>query len=306
MRMALGLAILVVSFGPPWAMAADELGLKVATWNLEHLAEANGSGCKPRDDADYAKLRAYAERLNADVVGFQEVETAAAAARVFGPAIYDIVMSGQPYPSPTGGCRGKEGLKLLPQRTGFAVRKGVAYSVNPPLEALNINREGGPLRWGVDITVEGEQPIRILNVHLKSGCPRGAKPSDDDCPVIFRQAPIVEEWIDARERAGETFLAIGDFNRILDPNGAEVWLTWDDLDPAGLDLHVAAHEAVGGPISPACDNGRYADFIDHIVLSDRAVKRWDHSSFRELAYSEVGNEMPSDHCPVSISISVQP
>jgi exonuclease III len=284
-------------------VAAAEGTIKIATWNLEHLAATNGTGCRPREDADYAKLRSYADRLDADVVGFQEVETEGAAARVFDPARYDIVMSGQPYPSPSGGCRGKDGLKLLPQRTGFAIKKSVAYAVNPPLEALNTNREGGPLRWGVDITIEGKRPIRILNVHLKSGCPKGAKPSDDDCPVLFRQAPIVEDWIDARERASETFLAIGDFNRILDPNDSEVWLTWDDLDPAGLDLHVAAHEAVGGPISPACNNGRYKEFIDHIVMSDRAAKRWDRSSFRELVYEEVDEQRPSDHCPVAITIT---
>lgn len=296
------LAISCVAFAAAPARAAEG-PIKIATWNLENLAEANGTGCRPRDDADYGKLRNYAERLDADVVGFQEVETEGAAARVFDPAQYDIVMSGQPYPSPSGGCRGKDGLKLLPQRTGFAIKKGVPYTVNPPLEDLNINREGGPLRWGVDITIEGKRPLRILNVHLKSGCPRGAKPSDEDCPVIFRQAPIVEDWIDSRERAGETFLAIGDFNRILDPNDSEVWLTWDDLDPAGLDLHVAAHEALGGPISPACNNGRYKEFIDHIVLSDRAFERWNRSTFKEIVYDEGGEDAPSDHCPISIAIT---
>jgi exonuclease III len=301
-RLMLALAVGWIAFSAPPAFAADDT-IKIATWNLEHLAEANGAGCRPRDDADYAKLRSYADRLDADIIGFQEVETGGAAARVFDPERYDIVMSGQPYPSPSGGCRGKDGLKLLPQRTGFAIRKGVAYSVNPPLEALNINREGGPLRWGVDITVEGKRAIRILNVHLKSGCSRGAKPSDDDCSVLFRQAPIVEDWIDARERAGETFLAIGDFNRILDPNDSEVWLSWDDLDPTGLNLHVAAHEAEGGPISPACNNGRYKDFIDHIVMSDRAAMRWDSMSFRELVYEEIEDEKPSDHCPVAITMT---
>jgi hypothetical protein len=57
--------------------------IRLATWNLEHLAERDGAGCRPRIEADYAMLRAHAERLEADVVAFQEVESAAAARRVF-------------------------------------------------------------------------------------------------------------------------------------------------------------------------------------------------------------------------------
>ena len=286
------------------AQTAAAEDLKIATWNLEHLAEADGAGCRPRDEADYALLRAYAERLDADVIALQEVETAAAAARVFDPDTYVIVMSDQPYPPPLGECRGLEGQKIQPQRTGFAIRKGVAFTLNPPLEALNVHRNGGaPLRWGVDVTLEGKRPLRLLGVHLKSGCSAGNDPDDEDCPVLLSQVPAVEDWIDAREKAGETFLVLGDFNRRLQPNDLEVWLAWDDLDPKGLDLHVAALEAEGGPRSPQCNGGKYPDFIDHVVLSDRAFRRWDRSTFRELAYAELGDAAPSDHCPVAVNIA---
>jgi endonuclease/exonuclease/phosphatase family metal-dependent hydrolase len=278
-------------------------GLKLATWNLEHLAEADGQGCRPRTEADYAKLRAYAEMLDADVIALQEVESAAAAARVFDPAKYEIVMSGQPYPPPSGTCGGDSAQTFRPQRTGFAIRKGIAFKVNAPLEALDVGREGRPLRWGVDVTLEGKQPLRLLGVHLKSGCSAGNAPSDDDCPPLMAQVPIVEGWIDARESAGEAFAILGDFNRRLKPADAEVWQTWDDGDPKGLDLHIAALEAEGGPRSPGCDGGRYPDFIDHVVLSDRAFKRWDTASFAELVYAERGDAMPSDHCPVAVTVS---
>ena len=59
--------------------------LRIASWNLEHLAEADGLGCRPRKEAEYAALRGYAEQLGADVIAFEEVESAAAAARVFPP-----------------------------------------------------------------------------------------------------------------------------------------------------------------------------------------------------------------------------
>jgi hypothetical protein len=38
-------------------------------------------------------------------------------------------------------------------------------------------------------------------------------------------------------------------------------------------------------------------------LSDRAFKRWDRASFAELVYAERGDGMPSDHCPVAVTVS---
>lgn len=64
---------------PPTSTAGT---ITLAAWNMEHLAEANGSGCRPRTDADYAAMRAYVADLNADVIAFQEVESKAAAERV--------------------------------------------------------------------------------------------------------------------------------------------------------------------------------------------------------------------------------
>lgn len=45
--------------------------LRIATWNLEHLAERNGEGCRPRAEADYATLRRHVTELNADVIRFR-------------------------------------------------------------------------------------------------------------------------------------------------------------------------------------------------------------------------------------------
>lgn len=65
--------------------------LTLVAWNMEHLAEADGSGCRPRTEADYAAMRGYVTGLGADVIAFQEVESRAAAERVFDPAIYTVV-----------------------------------------------------------------------------------------------------------------------------------------------------------------------------------------------------------------------
>jgi exonuclease III len=72
MRMtALFLAAMLVTTGA----AAHEL--KVATWNIEHLRDGIGEGPNPRDQADFDRLEAYAEILDADVIAFQEVENQA-------------------------------------------------------------------------------------------------------------------------------------------------------------------------------------------------------------------------------------
>ena len=53
--------------------------LKLAAWNMEHLAERDGTGCRPWTEADYAAMRGYVAELDADVIAFQEVESKAAA-----------------------------------------------------------------------------------------------------------------------------------------------------------------------------------------------------------------------------------
>jgi endonuclease/exonuclease/phosphatase family metal-dependent hydrolase len=86
--------------------------IRLATWNIEHLAERNGTGCRPRTDEDYAQLRAHAERLGADVIALQEVESARAAARVFPEDRWTIVMSERPASTRSGYCRGTSGATI--------------------------------------------------------------------------------------------------------------------------------------------------------------------------------------------------
>lgn len=81
----------------------------------------------------------------------------------------------------------------------------------------------------------------------------------------------------------------------------EVWQAWNTRG----DLHIAALDSDGGARKPGCDGGKYAEFIDQVVLSESAFQRWDKTSFGELVYDERGEAMPSDHCPVAVTIRVQ-
>ncbi len=276
----------------PGTSAAAGPSLKLASWNTEHLAEANGSGCRPRTDADYMAMRAYVADLGADVIAIQEVESQAAAERVFDPATYTVVVEERIGTDRGGECRGQPGLTINAQRIGFAVRKGIPFDRQPDFTAVQV---GNPdLRSGVDLIVRprGGEPIRVLSVHLKSGCSSGDR--NEACPVLFEQVPVMERWIDARAAEGVRFAILGDFNRRLAMPNDSVWADWDDASPANADLALAS-----GDQSARC-NPRYRDFIDIIVLDRRATE--DLRAFEEKTFEGEGL---SDHCAVSARLGVR-
>jgi endonuclease/exonuclease/phosphatase family metal-dependent hydrolase len=269
--------------------------VRLATWNLEHLAEADGTGCRPRTEADYALLRSHVRRLNADVVALQEVESARAAYRVFPESEWVVVMSDRPLSQRSGFCRGSEGATIRRQDVGFAIRKSIPFKRNPDLAALAL---GDPdLRWGVDVTLDLPRPVRLLAIHLKSGCNAGRDPQDRDCGILFQQLPVLESWIDARARAGEHFAVLGDWNRRTAIAGDEFLSAVSDDDPPGGRLIMTNEGRAATCVS------RYRDFIDHIAVGERAAQRIVPGSFVEYTYEDVPEqEHPSDHCPSLIEL----
>lgn len=265
--------------------------LKLATWNLEHLAEHDGSGCRARVEADYAALRAVVDRLDADVIAFEEVENLAAARRVFTPDEYTIAMSTRPDHVRAGFCRrdATSGPTIRKQDVGFAIRKSIAFTRNPDLDALALGN--ADLRWGVDITLEGRKPLRLLALHLKSGCSQGT--TSEACPVLFDQVPVLQSWIAARQSEGIAFALLGDWNRRLALADDGVW---QRLNNDG----VALTDAAAGRAAHCVE--RYPDFIDHIVLDANAAARMQADSFEEFDYGVAESEHPSDHCPVAVSV----
>lgn len=266
--------------------------MTLASWNMEHLAELNGSGCRPRTDADYAAMRAYVDALAADVIALQEVESRAAAERVFDPARYTVLVEERIGTGRKGECGGRPGLTVNAQRTGFAIRKGLAFERQPDVTDLQV---GNPdLRSGVDVIVRPARgtPVRLLSVHLKAGCSSGDR--NDACPALFQQVPMMERWIDGRAAEGIRFAVLGDFNRRLAMPGDTVWTEWDDATPANADLALAA-----GTQSARC-NPRYRDFIDHIVLDRRATAGL--VAFEEQTYAA---DALSDHCAVAARLRLQ-
>jgi endonuclease/exonuclease/phosphatase family metal-dependent hydrolase len=277
---------------PPIEAGNATRPLKLASWNLEFLAEKDGTGCEPRGPEDYAAMRRIADSLDADVIAFQEAESPAAAARVFDPARYTIVMETRAG-NPTGACGGKHpDQAFIRQAVGLAVKKDFAFDHNPDVTSLML---GNPqLRSGVDITLKakGHAPIRLLGIHLKSGCFAGS--DGKACPILLQQIPMVEAWIDAAAAGPTRFAVLGDWNRRLASPGDLFWAEIDDGKPANADLRLA-----DAGTSPACDP-RYDSFIDHIVLDRRAGA--DILAFTETRYAG-GEKHYSDHCPVEVTLA---
>lgn len=280
---------LTAAFLASFPAAAKDV--KIATWNMGWLTlradEINGPDTDPkraiyqRTDADFALLKVYAKQLDADIVALQEVDTPVAAAKVFDPAEYDILLADESDF----------------QRAGWAVRKTVRYTRMPDLTTLDL-LDGKPrsLRKGVDVVFHlPSGDVRGLSVHLKSGC-FSPKSQNDACPVIGEQMPILSAWIDQRQAEGASLLVAGDFNRRL--NKADP--LWQVLDNGPAPLALVTE---GKPSS--CWAGEYPDLIDHLVLGGPVAVKAKPDSVGILVYAETDKadkKRVSDHCPVSVEV----
>ncbi|WP_144185660.1 endonuclease/exonuclease/phosphatase family protein [Elioraea rosea] len=280
------LAALLFSLALAGHAAAAEL--KLATWNIAWLTtKPEGHPALPRfvrgrTEADFARLRRYADALAADVVAVQEVDGPLALARVFDAETYAFHLTNE----------------ADVQRPGFVVRKGIRFRANADLVALDLAPEArNSLRRGADITVEHEgRPLRLLSIHLKAGCARDrlVEPQRFDCMQLARQVPVLAGWIRAREVEGVAYAILGDFNRELDRRDD----LWRALSDAGSLMH-----ANGGRSSPCWGGGR--EFIDHILLGGPARAMLAERSLGVLVYRETdrdARERLSDHCPIRLTL----
>ncbi len=266
--------------------------LRVVTWNLEHLNDTNGRGCLPRRQRDYDAIARQVEKLGADVVAFQEVENEAAAYRVFPRSRWRVEVSSRPSADPGRPCWDRPRQRLGHLATGFALRRGITYRRHRDVSELG---GGDPFeRWGTDITVtRGSHNLRLLSVHLKSGCwgnrQDGDEEREDVCAFLRGQVGVIEAWIEARRARREAFVVLGDFNRRLAAPGDWAWNALSP-PPALLELPTAGRAS-------RCDP-RFREFIDHFVLGEGAETMRVSGSFREIP--RWGRH--PDHCALSIDL----
>lgn len=262
--------------------------LRIATWNIATLHSQIGESVFPnsvaRQSIDYERIRCYSRMLDADIVAVQEVDGREALARVFDTDVYNLHVS-----SRNGNMN-----------TGFAYKRGL--TVAPRTDYSELDVQG--VRYGarIDVTCNGKT-IRLMSVHLKSGCFTNSSDNTSACTKLKKQIPILESWIDEAATSEDAFIVLGDFNRRLNMEGDHVWNELDDGSPANADLVIATKDM---PIS--CRDNRYTEFIDHIVLGKRAAKWMDPTAFRHMTYRQQDRDFwdaISDHCPIAIELWIE-
>jgi endonuclease/exonuclease/phosphatase family metal-dependent hydrolase len=295
------------------AHASAPREIKVATWNLEWfmkpetlraLAPACTPADAPRDGArrgipcdvaqeltrsgeDIAAMRRYARGLGADVVALQEVDGAEAARLLFPD--YDFCFSS----------------RVAVQNNGFAIRRGLPHACGPELTELSLADD---VRRGVELRLYPgtAQEMKLLSVHLKSGCARGPLDSTkDSCAELRRQVPALEGWIDARAAENKPFAVLGDFNRDLrqEPAGTSLWADIDDGNPPGADL---VNTAEGQSFQNCSPSQTFSGYIDYILLGRDMARGLVKDSFGRELYRprDALRRKLSDHCPVFIRLRV--
>lgn len=262
--------------------------LRVATWNIEWLNSQPGQGKVPRKNEDYEALRRYAKKIDADIIALQEVDGPEAAQRVFDPNVYDLHFS----------------TRNNVQRVGIATKKHLKVTRHPDLKEL---AQGGRVRHGVDLTVQGAgAPLRVLAVHLKSGCfsspldgPVNGRERPEACASLKKQVPVLQSWLDARQREKTATIVLGDFNRRLATGDDEVFRRLKEKAP--LTNVTQGQRAL-------CWGGRYPDFIDHILMNDAAARGWTDKKLVQITYSRADEQRHrdtlSDHCPIRVNLAL--
>ena len=319
------LVTLLAALGTLMALTACAEGprrqatLTIATWNAEWLIEpetfdelarvcigrggraGGGQRAIPCDlvperrwsDADFPRLRDFAGTVPADVFALQEVDGKAPAARVF-PG-WASCFTARPHV----------------QNVGFVIRPGIPHRCNADYRELGLPEDD--VRWGADVTLypgTGHE-VRLLAVHLKSGCNRDPlTAASDNCRMLQRQVPVLEAWIDARAVEGARFAVLGDFNRRFDQESAPgrdgdgrivaLWPEIDDGDPAGADLV----DPAAGVSDPACrQQDPVHSPIDHILLGQALAGSLVPGSYRMWPYPRDGQRWP-DHCIRTVSVEL--
>lgn len=264
--------------------------VKISTWNIAWLTtKPTGHPDLPpdiraRSEEDFARLRVYASRLDADIVALQEIDGPLAAARVFDTREYAIHLT--------------EERDI--QRPGFAYRRSLQVTHNPDLIGLDLRPTARySLRRGADITLTTPtgSRLRLLSIHLNAGCRDGAIATSErrECDSLARQVPVLAGWIAERRREGVPFMILGDFNRRIGRDD-ELFAALTEAAPL-----TRANEGFRNP----CWGG--GDFVDHILLGGAARGWLVPDTTRVLVYAERDRRMRdtiSDHCPLSLRLNL--
>jgi endonuclease/exonuclease/phosphatase family metal-dependent hydrolase len=270
----------------------------VATWNVEHLASPFDSGCKPRSEKELLELQQYARNIQADVVGLQEVASKEAVHLLFPASEWRVVMSQRADSDPYV-CRGS-GRNSTQQKVAFAVRKSIDVVKVIQHEAFSLNSPG--LRRGLEIQIPSSSgTISILNVHMKSGCfvDNYSRAKTDACDTFAKQAPLLDAWVEDKEKRSLPYIMVGDFNhRLSAPYNHLTRQLFTNTNKNKSTLLNATAHLIG------CHE-YYPAPIDHIFVGYLPNQNISLITNIYRFNDMQPNNMLSDHCAISLSFDQQ-
>jgi hypothetical protein len=177
------------------------------------------------------------------------------------------------------------------------MRRGINFSSNPDVTSIDID-PGRELRSDADITLQSpKSPLRILAVHLKTGCfgQQLTGTMRRTCAEPRQQIPPLLDWLSPRRTENVAFAIRGDFTRHMDQRD-RLWSALRQVAPL------------------ATRNRR-----PHLpLLGWRSIHRSHHrwccgtgsdaaNALRVLTYRETGaiwKQHLSDHCPASARLRI--
>ncbi|MYF76320.1 MAG: hypothetical protein F4174_03005 [Acidobacteria bacterium] len=265
--------------------------ITVATWNIAWFGDGirdgvlrgnqRGGRCL-RAEGALARRRCVVSRLadlDVEVVGLQEVENTAAVRRIFPEEDWDLFLST------------RETDPEWSQRTAIVVRRAAGWRVERHPDVVEWSPQGRD-RHGVDLTlIRGQERVRVLTLHFQSGC--NAEPlrsPEPRCGFLRMQFAVLKGWLFERMAEGVPTVVAGDWNRFLSRPGDEA--------AAGLPGGPRVLPSPGS--APACWDGYFDHYVDHIVAFAPRGREVAPTAFEEVLYGapRSARDRLSDHCPL--------
>ena len=174
--------------------------------------------------------------------------------------------------------------RVAVQNNGFAIRRGLPFSCGPDLADLSMNDD---VRRGVELRVFPGTPqeLRLLSVHLKSGCSRDPLDSTRaGCAVLARQVPVLERWIDAQANEQQALRRARGFQprpAARARGGLRSGPDIDDADPPAADL---VNTAEGQAFQNCMPSQTFSGYIDYIILGRQMAQGLVQGFVRTCAF----------------------
>jgi endonuclease/exonuclease/phosphatase family metal-dependent hydrolase len=278
--------------------------LNIISWNVEHLAQDNHQGCKPRTENDYQQLKTFARSINANIIALQEVESKQAVHRILPANEWSVEISNRANSKPYECRQSKKSKKKsrwsTQQKVAIAIRKDIRYQRQSDFTELGLDVEG--LRVGVQIKIQhSQQKFDLLALHLKSGCfvDNYARSRKEACHILAKQAAILDAWVENRAKNNKGFILLGDFNHRISAPYNTLWRDLNYIGNQPLELYNNMRDKLNcHPYYPAP--------IDHILISKQLSQSVVANSQQVYYYPHKGKmkkrDMLSDHCPIGVEL----